>query len=79
MAWDPQDLLAFFFLDRKCVEIDVEHNNNNNNNNNKHSKKRIATILRSNRFRSKNKIKRGATRGLPRRSPILVLLSPKHA
>ena len=23
--------------------------------------------------------KRGATRGLPRRSPILVLLSPKHA
>ena len=24
-------------------------------------------------------IKRGATRGLPRRSPILVLLSPKHA
>nr|VDD09881.1 unnamed protein product [Brassica oleracea] len=25
------------------------------------------------------KIKRGATRGLPGRSPILVLLSPKHA
>ncbi|WZZ52492.1 hypothetical protein YC2023_052599 [Brassica napus] len=24
-------------------------------------------------------IKRGATRGLPGRSPILVLLSPKHA
>ena len=23
--------------------------------------------------------KRGATRGLPRRSPILVLISPKHA
>ncbi|WZZ20503.1 hypothetical protein YC2023_121890 [Brassica napus] len=51
MAWDPQDLLAFFFLDRKCVEIDVEHNNNNNNNN-KHSKKRIATILRSVNFSS---------------------------
>ena len=29
--------------------------------------------------RRKNKKKRGATRGLPRRSPILVLLSPKHA
>ena len=27
----------------------------------------------------KEKIKRGATRGLPGRSPILVLLSPKHA
>ena len=27
----------------------------------------------------KKKRKRGATRGLPRRSPILVLLSPKHA
>ena len=27
----------------------------------------------------KKKIRRGATRGLPRRSPILVLLSPKHA
>ena len=27
----------------------------------------------------KNEKKRGATRGLPRRSPILVLLSPKHA
>jgi len=49
MAWDPQDLLAFFFLERKCVEIDVEHNNNNNN---KHSKKRIATILRSVNFSS---------------------------
>ncbi|WZZ20523.1 hypothetical protein YC2023_121910 [Brassica napus] len=34
-----------FFLERKCVEIEVEHNNNSNNN--KHSKKRIATILRS--------------------------------
>ncbi|WZZ20513.1 LOW QUALITY PROTEIN: hypothetical protein YC2023_121900 [Brassica napus] len=54
MAWDPQDLLAFFFLEQKCVEIDVEHNNNNNNNNNKniHSKKRIATILRSVNFSS---------------------------
>ena len=29
--------------------------------------------------RGKGGAKRGATRGLPRRSPILVLLSPKHA
>ena len=28
---------------------------------------------------TENDKKRGATRGLPRRSPILVLLSPKHA
>ena len=34
-----------------------------------------------NHMRRKNKFgeKKGATRGLPRRSPILVLLSPKHA
>jgi hypothetical protein len=40
----------------------------NNNNNNNYGKKII----------EKSKI-RGATRGLPRKSPILVLLSPKHA
>jgi hypothetical protein len=42
--------------------------NNNNNNNNNNGKKII----------EKSKT-RGATRGLPRRSSILVLLSPKHA
>jgi hypothetical protein len=40
----------------------------NNNNNNNNSKKII----------EKSKT-RGATRGLPKKSPILVLLSPKHA
>jgi len=42
--------------------------NNNNNNNNNNGKK----IIEKNETRI-------ATRGLPRRSPILVQLSPKHA
>ena len=41
-------------------------------------------ILRKNEYgkrwsKKKKKWRWGATRGLPRRSPILVLLSPKHA
>jgi len=46
----------------------VKNNNNNNNSNNNNGKKII----------EKSKT-RGATRGLPRRSPILVLLSPMRA
>jgi hypothetical protein len=45
--------------------IGAKKKKNNNNNNGK-------------KIIEKSKTK-GATRGLPRRSPILVLLSPKHA
>jgi hypothetical protein len=48
---------------RKSFPLTGGNNNNNNNN-----RKKII----------EKSIKRGATRGLPRRSPILVLLSPKH-
>jgi hypothetical protein len=39
---------------------------------------RARRLIRSPKPKKKER-KRGATRGLPRRSPILVLLSPKHA
>jgi hypothetical protein len=52
----------------KSLPITGAKNNNNNNNNNNNGKKII----------EKGK-KRGATQGLPRKSPILILLSPEHS
>jgi hypothetical protein len=49
----------------KSLPLTSAKNNNNNINNGKKIIEKSKT--------------RGATRGLPRRSPILVLLSPKHA
>jgi len=53
----------------KSLPLTGAKNNNNNNNNNINNGKKIIEKSKT----------RGATRGLPRRSPILVLLSPKHA
>jgi hypothetical protein len=49
----------------KSLPLTGAKNNNNNNNNGKKIIEKSKT--------------RGATRGLPRMSPILVLLSPNHA
>ncbi|WZY86999.1 hypothetical protein YC2023_033383 [Brassica napus] len=66
--WGPHDFLAVLFGAKKCVEVNGV-------------KKASKTPSESTRFRLKKnkKIKRGATRGLPRTSPILGLLSSKHA
>ena len=42
-------------------------------------KKKEERAERKNESRDEAVAKRGATRGLPRGSPILVLLSPRHA